>query len=147
MDYNLPGSSVHGIFQARILEWVAISFSVWIFLIQGSNPGSRLAGRHFTISATRGALEQCSLNVWIFEELPNTTFLSIPHLITTKPRLSFLRAFLNCRWKITPALILLSVSKTTNQFVPDSETGVFITWSSLWLHPLKKFLFWCTAVT
>ena len=26
-DCNLPGSSVHGIFQARILEWVAISFS------------------------------------------------------------------------------------------------------------------------
>ena len=25
-DYSLPGSSVHGIFQARILEWVAISF-------------------------------------------------------------------------------------------------------------------------
>ena len=25
MDYSLPGSSVHGIFQARILEWVAIS--------------------------------------------------------------------------------------------------------------------------
>ena len=27
MDYNLPGFSVHGIHQARILEWVAISFS------------------------------------------------------------------------------------------------------------------------
>ena len=27
MDYNLPGSSVHGISQARILEWVAIPFS------------------------------------------------------------------------------------------------------------------------
>ena len=27
MDYSLAGSSVHGIFQARILEWVAISFS------------------------------------------------------------------------------------------------------------------------
>ena len=27
MDYNLPGSSVHGILQARILEWVAISHS------------------------------------------------------------------------------------------------------------------------
>ena len=27
MDYRLPGSSVHGILQARILEWVAISFS------------------------------------------------------------------------------------------------------------------------
>ena len=27
MDRSLPGSSVHGILQARILEWVAISFS------------------------------------------------------------------------------------------------------------------------
>ena len=27
MDNNRPGSPVHGIFQARILEWVAISFS------------------------------------------------------------------------------------------------------------------------
>ena len=26
MDYSLPGSSVHGNFRARILEWVAISF-------------------------------------------------------------------------------------------------------------------------
>ena len=27
MDCSLPGSSVHGIFQARVLKWVAISFS------------------------------------------------------------------------------------------------------------------------
>ena len=27
VDYNLPGTSVHGIFQARILEWVAVPFS------------------------------------------------------------------------------------------------------------------------
>ena len=27
MECSLPGSSVHGIFQAKILEWVAISFS------------------------------------------------------------------------------------------------------------------------
>ena len=26
-DCSLPGSSVHGIFQARVLEWVAIAFS------------------------------------------------------------------------------------------------------------------------
>ena len=32
MDYSLPGSSIHGIFQARILEWVAISSS------RGSSP-------------------------------------------------------------------------------------------------------------
>ena len=29
MDYRLPGSSVHGIFQARVLEWVAIAFSIY----------------------------------------------------------------------------------------------------------------------
>ena len=27
MDCSLPGSPVHGIFQARVLEWVAIAFS------------------------------------------------------------------------------------------------------------------------
>ena len=33
-----PGSSVHGILQARILEWVAMSSSHRNFLTQGSNP-------------------------------------------------------------------------------------------------------------
>ena len=28
MDCRLPGSSVHGIFHARVLKWVAIAFSV-----------------------------------------------------------------------------------------------------------------------
>ena len=32
MDYSPPGSSVHGILQARILEWISI------FLTQGWNP-------------------------------------------------------------------------------------------------------------
>ena len=32
MDYSLPGSFVHGIFQARILEWAAISFSRYTYL-------------------------------------------------------------------------------------------------------------------
>ena len=39
MDCSLPGSSVHGIFQARILEWVAIAFSIYgsiYMLIQNS---------------------------------------------------------------------------------------------------------------
>ena len=39
MDCNLPGSSVHGILQATIPEWVAIPFSRGIFPTQGSNPG------------------------------------------------------------------------------------------------------------
>ena len=39
MGYSLQGSSIHGIFQARVLEWVAISFSRKIFLTHGLNPG------------------------------------------------------------------------------------------------------------
>ena len=34
MDSSLPGSSIHGIFQARVLEWGAIAFSV-ILCIDG----------------------------------------------------------------------------------------------------------------
>ena len=30
VDYSLPGFSVHGVFQARVLEWVAIAFSKYI---------------------------------------------------------------------------------------------------------------------
>ena len=33
MDCSPPGSSVHGIFQARILEWGAIAFSGWILIV------------------------------------------------------------------------------------------------------------------
>ena len=39
MDYSLPGSSVHGILQARILEWVTIFFSKGCSPTQGLNPG------------------------------------------------------------------------------------------------------------
>ena len=39
MDCNLPGSSIHGVFQARVLEWGAIAFSdyrhSWIIAIHG----------------------------------------------------------------------------------------------------------------
>ena len=31
MDYSPPGSSIHGIFQARVLEWGAIAFSVELY--------------------------------------------------------------------------------------------------------------------
>ena len=55
MDCSLPGFSVHGILQVRILEWVAIPFS------RGSSPNrdrtqvSHIAGRFFTVRATREA--------------------------------------------------------------------------------------------
>ena len=49
MDCSLPGSSVHGIFQARVLEWVAISFSRASSQPRDRNWVSRTTGRHFTV--------------------------------------------------------------------------------------------------
>ena len=49
MDCSLPGSSVHGIFQARILEWIAISFSRRSSRHRDWTQVSRVVGRHFTV--------------------------------------------------------------------------------------------------
>ena len=47
MDCSLSGSSVHGIFQARVLEWIAISFSRGSSRPRNRTQVSRIAGRHF----------------------------------------------------------------------------------------------------
>ena len=73
MDSSLPCSSIHGILQARILEWVAISFSsrsawprdwTWVYCT---------AGRLFTIWTTREAhhtdIRQLIEICWIFYKL------------------------------------------------------------------------------
>ena len=49
MDCSLPGSSVHGILPARILEWVAISFSRGSSLPRDQTWVSRLRGRSFNL--------------------------------------------------------------------------------------------------
>ena len=51
-DCSLPGSSVYGIFQARILEWVAISFSRGSSWPRDWSQVSRIVGRRFTVWAT-----------------------------------------------------------------------------------------------
>jgi len=51
MDWSLPGSSVHGIFQARVLEWGAIAFfaeranSLEKILMLGKTEGRRKRGQ------------------------------------------------------------------------------------------------------
>ena len=52
MDCSLPGSS-HGIFQAKVLEWVAISFSRVSSPPRDRTRVSLIVGRCFSISATR----------------------------------------------------------------------------------------------
>ena len=52
MDYSLPGSSVHGIFQAIVLEWIAISFSRGSSRPRNWTPVSCIVDRHSTVWAT-----------------------------------------------------------------------------------------------
>ena len=56
MDGSLPGSSVHGILQARILEWVAMPFSRGSSRPRDWTWVSCIAGRFFTDWAMREAL-------------------------------------------------------------------------------------------
>ena len=53
MDCSLPGSSVHGIFQAIILEWIAISFSSGSSWPRDRTRVSHIVDRRFTVWATR----------------------------------------------------------------------------------------------
>ena len=55
MDCNLSSSSDHGIFQARVLEWVAISFSRGSSWPRARTRVSHIRGRRFNLWATREA--------------------------------------------------------------------------------------------
>ena len=91
--YSLPGSSTHGIFQARILGWVAISF------YRGSSqPGDRtrvscIAGRRFTIWVTREAQE----------DSPQRTRLKSWHLPLESPSRNGRRW---CPWRLAQCQVL-----------------------------------------
>ena len=65
MDHHLPGSSVHGILQARILEWVAMSSSRRSSRPRKIQPASltslALASGFFTCRATWEACNECQL--------------------------------------------------------------------------------------
>ena len=55
VDCSLPGSSVHGILQARILEWVTMSFSRGYFQSRDRIRVFCIGGRRFNLWATREA--------------------------------------------------------------------------------------------
>ena len=56
VDCSPPGSSLHGIFQAKVLEWLAISFSRGSSRPRDQTRVSRIPGRCFNFWATREAL-------------------------------------------------------------------------------------------
>ena len=95
MDCSLPGPSVHGIFQARVLEWVAIAFSVCSLLIpylrtvssagQPNGPVSLL--KEGTFNVFLELFDCCSLAkivyvIFLFFVLSAYPFCSFTHSLT-----------------------------------------------------------------
>ena len=66
MDCSLPGSSVHGIFQAIVLVWVAISFSRGSSWPRDRTQFSHIVDRHLTVWATREVpqVSRCPICYW-----------------------------------------------------------------------------------
>ena len=91
VDCSPPGSSIHGILQARVLEWVAMSFSRGSSQPRDWTQVSRIAGRRFTIWAINSQIQYLTASNYTTGNTDYPT--AIPYLplncflIDEKPRL------------------------------------------------------------
>ena len=93
MDYSLPCSSVHGISQARILEWVAISSSSGSSQPRDRTHISCLAGKFFTTESPQKPMSVITHSrIFFFFKLyiivlvlPNKRILYILFMVFPKP--------------------------------------------------------------
>ena len=110
MDCSLPGSSVHGIFQARVLELLVISFSRGSSWPTHWTQVSSIADRHFTVWATKEALI-----TWASPQ--NMLWIN-----SSNSKCSIDAGFYYCRRAlhsnkpVTQAVVLFSVYKLKNSF-------------------------------
>ena len=122
IDYSPQGSSVHGIFKARVLEWVAISFSRGSSRLRDQTQISRVAGRHFTVWATREAKKKKKLFLNLFSNwrlwhtAENSTWFRLKNYFPSKPSLS------------------VTASMNTNQSQQAKYIHSFIEWTLCATH-------------
>ena len=83
MSYSLPGSSIHGVFQASVLEWVDISFSRGSSQPRGQAQVARIVGRCFAVWSTREAPWYCigfyQMSTWISHRFTHVPSYLPPH--------------------------------------------------------------------
>ena len=115
-DSLRPGSFVHGIFQARVLEWIAISFSRGSSRPRNQTRVSRIAGRRFTVWATREAPTYHCIET-LMKEMPG--FLSPQERLASPVNSSGINKEQNS-WQIQS-----STQEASCSVLPDSTCSVF----------------------
>ena len=69
MDCNLPGSSVHGVFQARVLEWGAITFSaISLSLLKPMSIESMMLSNHLILCCPLLLLSSVFPSIRVFSD-------------------------------------------------------------------------------
>ena len=123
VDCSPPGSSVHGILQARILEWVAISFSRGSSQPRDRSWVTHIAGRRFNLCTTREAKAWWAQRVWRLYRMTSKAFLSTM-VIWVRGYSSYPKYYWSDTW--------------TTGFggAGFGEQGVFL-WTSLWVSGLS----------
>ena len=118
MDCTLPGSSIHGIFQARILEWIAISFPRRSSQPRGWTQASCIVGRYFTVWGTREVFLVNKAEVNVFLKLSCFFYdpVDVGNLISDSS--AFSKSSLNI-WKFS-VHVLLKPSLKNFEHYPDS---------------------------
>ena len=146
MDCSPPGSSVHGILQARILEWVAISFSRGSSRPRDWTQVSHTAGRRFNLCTTREAqwpLRKAFLPLLaiLWKSACKRVYLSFSPLllasllftaickVSSDSHFAFLHFF-------SVGMVLIPVSYTMSWTSVDSSSGTL----SIRSRPLNLFL-------
>ena len=146
MDYNLPGSSVYGILQARILEWVAMHFSrgssrsrdhIQVFCFSCTASGFFLPMSHL------GSLYRTYFCCWCFSVTKlcptlcdpidyGTPGLPVPHhlLEFAQVHVNLIGEAIQPSHLLSPLLLLPSFFPSIRVF--SSELALHIRWSKYW---------------
>ena len=115
MEYSLPGSSIHGIFQARVLEWSAIAFS---------------AGKLFQILKDDAVkvLHSICLQIWKTQQWPQdwkrSVFILIPKKGNAKECSNYgTIALISHASKVMLKILQARLQQYINHELPDVQAG------------------------
>ena len=144
-------SSVHEILQARILEWVAISFSRGSSQPRDQTQVSCIADRCFTVCATRKAILKLIIYLWLELFVPCLSKLSLPQKqkeyssVSSSSGSCLLQAALVCSVRQDAVSVSISALFVERSFFPvdlqrtPGETAVSVSISALLIERSSSF--------